>query len=91
MKNDEAIKDTKAGEDEIKEVVGGWEVLNKVLRLLNIVGQPFRGFLPSNGKGDKNVKIIAQKWNNFHTHFQQDFTKSRIFPMDYICQKIRGK
>ena len=26
----EAIKDTKAGEDEIKEFVGVWEVLNKV-------------------------------------------------------------
>ena len=50
-----------------------------------------RVFLTSDGKGGKNVKKLAQNPNNFHTHFQYDFSKYRIFPMEYIYQKIREK
>jgi hypothetical protein len=50
-----------------------------------------RVFLTSDGKGGKNVKKLAQNRNNFQTHFQYDFSKYRIFPMEYIYPKIREK
>jgi hypothetical protein len=54
---------------------------------VNIIGIS----LTPDGKGGKNVKKLAQNRNNFQTHFQYDFSKYRIFPMEYIYPKIREK
>ena len=37
------------------------------------------------------MKKLAQNRNNFQTHLQYDFSKYRIFPMEYIYPKIREK
>ena len=48
-------------------------------------------FLPRDIKSGQNVRKIRWKRNSFHGHFQGDFSKSCIFPIEEIYQKLWEK